>query len=264
MRTKNLSYPAVADRFIAGVEGYSHCPCGRNPRMYTDGKTIWSYGPHFPIARHEGVWHMPGGPVKIISRTSSSYSSTTNRQISLVHRKIVGSSKPECRVLEMRYDLSKTLTQGCELICENSFSKITKLMLGYSRCSREWSKRNKLYWVQCALHQKEAAEWILGKRTDLSQINMPEYQNFETPPWDLLMCLVDFISPHLNLNLNLSQSLPTLYRKVKKNCQQKVWANTGLSPKTACSKSADITPTSTTVPTVENGSPEDQPSTPKE
>jgi hypothetical protein len=261
MRTRNLSYPAVADRFVAGLEGYSHCPRHRNPRMYTDGKTIWSYGEHFPIARHEGIWYMPSGPVKIISRTSCSYSSTTNRQISIVHRKIIQSATPELRVLEMRYEIKHyDLKEGCEYICQNAVSKITRLMLSYSRCSRDWSKRSTLYWVQCALHQLEAAQWILGKRTEVNRISMPEYLESSLPPWDLLMSLADFISPHLNLYLNLSLKLPSLYKRVKLNCRQKVWGTTGSSPKKGSSKNVGTPQTNTIAPSAGTGKSDNPPS----
>jgi len=262
MRLRNLSYYQVAMRFIAGDEGYSHRSRHGSPRMYTDGHTLWSYGVHYPIARHEGIWHVPGRPVQIVSLTDSKYSITTNKQISDVHRRILNNSKDH-KLLIVRYDLRQyaTLKSGCQAIYENAPSQIIKSMLSYTRCSRQWSKTHMLYQVYWALWQMEAAEWILGKKPSLSRISPPAYPTSMIPSWDQLMFLVDYISPSIELPLDLSLKLPSLYRRVKKHCLQKVWGPTGLLPKTTCSKSASTNITDTGARAVQNGNPDDPHST---
>ena len=268
MRNSGLSYYEVASRFVRGQEGSSKTRPGHGPRMYTDGKTVWSYGTHFPIARHEGTWLLPENKIQVVSCVNYASTSTTNKHISKVKKQLGfwrNSKENTSKLLVVYHDLrnNQTVQEGAKKICSDSLSRIVRAMIRYNRCQRDWTRRGCMYWAEFYLHQLEAAEWILGKRTEISRVSPPDYQSQEIPPWELLMSLVDYISPHLDLPLDLSKSLPSLYKKVRLHSQRKVLVRFGLSPNLASLKSASTKKAPTGAPTVQTGSQTPQCNSPK-
>lgn len=138
----------------------------RGKNIYTDGVTIWSYGPHFPIAKHLTLGR--------VLYNITHYSNTTAKHQALVSSAMrsVGKTVIECRSTvpcdNERYTL-KTLRKliaaipNCRLL-ENRLEDVKYELSRYVECNKNLAIKNPswvgaLQFVTSSLRGKALRAW---------------------------------------------------------------------------------------------------------
>lgn len=95
MSITNMNNTQVALKFA------EHKTKGKGSNMFIDDDTIYSYGYHFPIARHTGIYfrdhiHTDMNDLEIVLFNSRRYSNSTSK-----HQAKVRSALSDCHILEV-------------------------------------------------------------------------------------------------------------------------------------------------------------------